>query len=486
MKKITLILIVFFSAQNHFVFAQWTKLAGLSQNVNSIFKSNNNLIVGTNFGISYSSNNGKNWNNSLGISTIAKSFAKDGNTLLVASYEKLYKSNDDGATWASLSTIYTNQAANNVVISNAYYVVGMNGRGIWYSNTSGNSWLDASSSWISKNTDIAVKKNLLFAAYQGSGYFQSSNNDGVTWSSPSGNGIKIGSSWQDIYSLSIKNDSIIIAGTKNGGSFSSYDGVYFSYDNGNNWTKQVNGLTNTSINSTFVVGNLIFAGTNGGGVFYSVNDGNNWNSLNNGLTDLTINKLYAYGDTLYAGVGTGLFKIGICELLKNTSTLTAIGSTIINKGDSIKLTTNLAGSNYKWLKNDSTISGANSNTYFAKASGSYKVVISYSTSCKDTTNIITINYITGINKINESSFFQIFPNPTTGEGIINCKLPQNENQGQLIIYNSKGQVVKQIAIDGKTEKLKFCISDLLVGTYYYRFLTPTGKTTLSNKLIIIK
>jgi photosystem II stability/assembly factor-like uncharacterized protein len=303
------------------VYAQWTQVPNFAQNVISVYVANNNLLVGTATGVYYTANNGSSWNTASGINTTAKSFTKDGNKLLVASYEKLYQSTTGGVSWSAMPSIYTFQDANNVVVSGGNYVVGMNGSGIWTSANNGTSW-SAISSWQSRNTDLVIKKNKMFASYQSSGYLQVSDNNGQTWYSVGGNGITVGSSisYQDIYALGVKNDSILIAGTKNFGQFTSYDGIYFSYDDGDNWTKKINGLTTRATNTIAVVGNVIFAGTEGGGVFYSINEGNNWIALNGGLSNLTINKLYASGSTLYAGVPTGVFKIDITAIIPtNTS-----------------------------------------------------------------------------------------------------------------------------------------------------------------------
>src|SRR5665647_2999652 len=68
----------------------------------------------------------------------------------------------------------------------------------------------------------------------------------------------------------------IIAGTRNG--------VFLTTNNGTNWTKVNNGLTNNIIHALIVSGANIFAGT-GEGVFLSTNNGTNWTKGNNGLNN---------------------------------------------------------------------------------------------------------------------------------------------------------------------------------------------------------
>lgn len=470
------------------VYGQWTQLPNLSQNIISVYVSNNNLIAGTESGIYYSSDNGDTWNASSGISTTAKSFYKDGNKLLVSSYEKILQSTNDGISWSALPTIYTFQDVNTILINNTNYLVGMNGSGIWLSVDKGSSWVQPSTSNQGPNSAIVSKKNKTFSSFQSSGYFQASNDNGQTWYSPSCNGIKIGmsSSFQDINCLAVKNDSILIAGTKNNGTYSQYDGVYFSYDDGNNWTKKTNGITTTAINSIAVIGNLIFIGTNGGGVFYSSDDGNNWTALNNGLSNSTINKLYINGSTLYAGVSTGLFKIDICNLLKNTSSLFANSSTTILGGDSVKLVANSNGLNYQWFLNNTLISSSNSNEFYAKTNGQYNVVISYSSGCSDTSNNITIvvNSSTKINhNISLGNFLKLYPNPSNGTVTFEYTTPLYSEPFELLIYNVTGSLINTYYLSKNHEK--FTISDWEGGVYFVLIRNQT-LTSQAQKIIIIK
>ncbi len=469
------------------IYGQWAQLPNLSQNVISLYISNNNLLAGTETGIYYTSDNGNSWNTSSGITSTATSFTQDGNKLLVSSYEKLFQSTNDGDSWSALPTIYTSQAVNRVVISDSIYLVGMNGNGVWFSADTGTLWWSSSSSWGSKNTDIAIKGNQIFASYQGSGSFQTSNSNGLTWSTPSGNGIKIGlsSSFQDIYCLAVKNDSIVIAGTKNNGIYSQYDGVYFSYDDGYNWTKKINGITTTAINSIAVIGNVIFVGTNGGGVFYSTDDGNNWIALNNGLSNLTINKLYINETTLYAGVSTGVFKIDICNLLKNTSTLYALDSITISSGDSVKLVANYSGINYQWFLNDTLISSSNSNTIYAYASGNYNAVISYSSNCYDTTNLITVivNSTTGINdNLLSGSILKLYPNPSNEAVTFEFTTPNYSEPFEILIYNVTGRLIKSVPLLNNQSQLTVLCWQAGI---YYAVIRNKNTTSQPQKFIVI-
>ncbi len=97
------------------------------------------------------------------------------------------------------------------------------------------------------------------------------------------------------------NDSMVFAGT--------FNGIFRSRDNGENWESASNGLTWTAsyVNSLAVQGSSIYAGSQGGGIFYSADNGSNWTEANNGLTNLYIRALAVKGTKIFAGTDDGVF-----------------------------------------------------------------------------------------------------------------------------------------------------------------------------------
>jgi len=93
----------------------------------------------------------------------------------------------------------------------------------------------------------------------------------------------------------------LFAGTSNG--------LFFSSDNGNNWTSANNGLP-LYVTSIAALGTNIFAGTFndsvntlGNGIFLSTNNGTSWTAVNNGLGEyLLVNNLAVSGTNLIAGI----------------------------------------------------------------------------------------------------------------------------------------------------------------------------------------
>ncbi|MGD1043957.1 MAG: choice-of-anchor D domain-containing protein, partial [Bacteroidota bacterium] len=84
----------------------------------------------------------------------------------------------------------------------------------------------------------------------------------------------------------------------------SADGVFRTTDNGSNWVKTNNGLTNLSINTLISKGSSLFAGTSNG-VFLSTDNGSNWTAVNTGLPDTTIKAFTICGLKLYVATSKG-------------------------------------------------------------------------------------------------------------------------------------------------------------------------------------
>jgi hypothetical protein len=67
-----------------------------------------------------------------------------------------------------------------------------------------------------------------------------------------------------------------------------------------------------------------------------------------------------------------------------------------------------------------------------------------------------------------SDYFSLYPNPT--EGYINLKLKKGINVKAIVIYNVLGQEVKKLAF--KNDHIKIDVSNLEVGHYFIKILTP--------------
>ena len=92
-------------------------------------------------------------------------------------------------------------------------------------------------------------------------------------------------------------DSAVFAGKATGSSTSP---IYYSANNGTNWSLIGTGLSGSGIGSIALSGTNVFAGV-GTAVYYSTNNGTNWTSASSGLPAYNINSLVVSGSTIYAG-----------------------------------------------------------------------------------------------------------------------------------------------------------------------------------------
>ncbi|HEY5123725.1 MAG TPA: T9SS type A sorting domain-containing protein [Ignavibacteria bacterium] len=104
----------------------------------------------------------------------------------------------------------------------------------------------------------------------------------------------------------VNNGSKLFAGTQLG--------IWTSIDSGIYWTQTNFG--NTFIRSLEYSGHNIFAGTTYNGIYVSTNDGQNWIQKNEGIGNLTILTLTLINNILFAGTETsGLWKRPLSELV---------------------------------------------------------------------------------------------------------------------------------------------------------------------------
>ena len=87
------------------------------------------------------------------------------------------------------------------------------------------------------------------------------------------------------------------------------------------------------------------------------------------------------------------------------------------------------------------------------------------------------------NNINNA--IQIAPNPLNSESIINVNA--EENKSSLKIYNSLGQVVKNISLSKGNNNITISASDFSNGVYYCIVENGDGKImSESKKLVVFK
>jgi len=86
----------------------------------------------------------------------------------------------------------------------------------------------------------------------------------------------------------------------------SYNGVWWSNNNGETWSSLNSGLTDTNITALVQGSGKLFIGTPTG-VYVSTDAGMTWGATNSGLTEKNVKSLAIQGNTLYAGTFDGIY-----------------------------------------------------------------------------------------------------------------------------------------------------------------------------------
>jgi photosystem II stability/assembly factor-like uncharacterized protein len=260
-----------------------------------------NLLAGTYAGINLSTDNGNNWTQ---VSTAPdfRAFAEspDGNggTILLAGSNQngLYRSTDDGLTWkeaadSGLTTkalrslaVHTDPGGHTSIIAGTF-----NG-GLFRSDNLGERWVRVGLAISTPFSFLATDEGL-FSGTSASLFF--SDDQGDNWTLA-----RSGLANGDIVSLA-QSGTLLFAGTAS-------QGMYRSTDKGGSWTFANTGMKLGAIHAIAVKESTLFAATDFG-TFLSTNSGTSWTAAKTGLTDTTVLALAAKDSSVFAGTAHGVF-----------------------------------------------------------------------------------------------------------------------------------------------------------------------------------
>lgn len=247
-------------------------------------------------GIFLSTDNGDNWKRIFYDSqfdTQAKDFVVIDSILIVSTYYGVYRCNlnnfdylnkSNGLEGESITLLKTFE---NRLFAGGEALSPYNRGGFFKSTNLGENWSKLSNSI----TDTNNVRKLTYS--NGNLYFCNlynifkSTNLGESWISLNFDGL---GDW--IYDIKAS-DTNLYVGTKNG--------LYFTSNNGMNWSLLNNGIESKEITDIFIINNNLFARNSSYEIIYSSDYGLNWHSINEGLDSNDIRQLAISDEYLFVG-----------------------------------------------------------------------------------------------------------------------------------------------------------------------------------------
>ncbi|MBV9961639.1 MAG: T9SS type A sorting domain-containing protein [Parafilimonas sp.] len=317
------------------------------KNVFALTASTKFLFAGTDSGVFRSPDNGITWQaaNQDIEQKFIYSFLFANGFLFAGTSAGLYKSSDEGLTWTDANGFALNSSIIHDIAYAPPHLVVIADNLVFYSDDNGNSWNYNSNSpfVLGVNPSFLARHDSLLLA-SGPSVFRSFDG-GINWSNA------ITAANNNIDGL-VQANSVIIAGTRSGMSFSSnfgktwkpikqrgmrngnwfthdfyrsgnnfllaYDeiGVGYSGDSGRNWNYTIQGFPPAASidNAINFSNNILLSGTHGDGIYKSANAGNSWikvGTTNNGdtLSNSNIFALLKINNVILAGTcGNGLYR----------------------------------------------------------------------------------------------------------------------------------------------------------------------------------
>lgn len=278
--------------------AQWVNVSnGLgNKQVYSLVNTGSVLFAGTfNYGLYLSSDYGNNWTTAgTGLyNRIVFSLTNFGGYLYAGTDLGAWRTSNSGAYWSVTSI--NNNTVYSLAANQSRVFAGLHLSGLFYSS-GGTGWF-ISSLGVTDIKTITLNGNFILAGAGNNAGVHVSNNNGNNWTASSLNN-------KSIYALAL-NGSKAYAGTGSG--------IYRSVDSGYTWTQTP--VNNELVQSLAVIGENVFAGSETNGVYFSGNNGLNWSQINDGLGSIGIYSLYIFNNYIFAGASVnGVYRRPLSEL----------------------------------------------------------------------------------------------------------------------------------------------------------------------------
>jgi hypothetical protein len=197
---------------------------------------------------------------------------------------------------------------------------------------------------------------------------------------------------------------------------------------------------------------------------------------------------YTSPSGLYTWTSSGTYydtipnTVGCDSIITVNLTINTVNVMVYTSADT--LTAAASGATYQWLNCDNNnypIAGATSQSFQGLTNGNYAVQITLN-GCVDTSICYQLGNV-GIEIIENSSAFNIYPNPNNGSFIITSDI--KSDQFNIEVFNIEGKLVVSKTIGGKEiNQQAISISKLNNGVYYIKL--NNANKTYTQKLIIQK
>jgi gliding motility-associated-like protein len=325
--------------------------------INTFAESGNSWFVGTGLSVYRSDNHGNLWTKqSLSPELqLVHGLASAGSNIVAAAESGLYVSENNGATWEKASS---ERAGSFITVDDA--LIAVNAGRLVISKDNGRSWtIHSEQSGLAR---LVYDGTTLYGAHYSG--IMSSKDKGKTWIVLPGSG-----SLPNYLHTLFFNDGQIFAGVVNAG-------VYTSADQGATWVSSNNGMATNQIQCFASANNNVYA-SGYREVLESSNNGTNWTSITDGLINLEgsndVRSMTFHHNSLFVGTyGTGIWRWNPSApcVPPPAPSITAHSENGITTFES-----NATAGN-QWYYNGQAIQGATDRLLFPADGGSYTVVVS--------------------------------------------------------------------------------------------------------------
>lgn len=171
---------------------------------------------------------------------------------------------------------------------------------------------------------------------------------------------------------------------------------------------------------------------------------------------------------------------GCRSIFSKTIVVTPLPVPVVTQSNGVLTVASFAS--YQWIKDGIEIAGANSQTFTANGSGSYKVKVTNADGCEGVSAAMTLSGL-GISEWNNGKSVGLYPNPVTDRAVVDVSAIEGTVQSYSVydMMGRRAMQANQVTIKNKTLELIPPVS-LTNGSYILTIITDKG--TYSTKFVL--